>query len=1434
MTSRAWRLAQCPPWLVRFPRPDGRRAAGAGVLIGPRHVVTCAHVLGKQFDPQDPDPGRGPAAPSEVVEVEFPFVNDPEPADKRKRARVVGWVPITADESGDVALLELESELDLAEELDPDREPDSQVAYTPAPLACPPSLSSHQFSVHGFPDGDPATRHVTGVLRGASGPNGPWVQLDPHGEAGWAVEPGFSGAPIFDETAEAVVGIVALKDKHRTGHMLPMSYLRRLWPEVRSNCRWRLDLEASYRTHWSPRARGSEPASHTKEWFFTGRTEARRVIRDWLEGKDPVLAEHSMLLVTGAPGSGKSALLAHSLIASDPLLSRTVPISGPRPPTGAFDAAVYLKGRTCDEMTAQLARALNVTASDSDELVAEVSEYSRGTRFTVLADAVEEAASTDEAIEIAALLRELTSTGRIRVLAAVRTTPAGASREEILTAFGLSTPRIDLDDAQYLHRPDVTEYVARRLASEQANSARYRAYGSDELRAIGEKVARKANYSFLIAQLATGWLTDPRGQHSGPDDPGWEAELPETVGQAMDKYLRACRPHTATVKLVLTALAYARGNGLPRGATWRRMADALASDGDETPRDLEKVFTTAAQHLVERVDESSRPPTYRLFHDALDQHLRETLERKHHEPEACITTALKGAVPRGRDGERNWAEADAYTRDHLADHAAAAGQLDGLASDTEYLVHAASGGLLPYLRHVRTAAAQLAAAVYRTSVGIHATVTPDLRRQTLALDAARAGAGSLHGQLIRRIPEGHWAPRWATGSDFSPELRVSLIGHAASVTAVACTIVDGTPVAVTGDEDGIVRVWDLKAGLPHGQPLAGHSRPVTAVACTMVDGTPVAVTGDEDGIVRVWDLETNTAIGQPLTEGGAPGMAHTVVSCTVVDGTPLAVTGNMSDRTVRVWNLKTRALACPPLTGHAYGVQGVACTVVNDTPVAVTGDSSDGTVRVWDLKTGLPRGQPLRGHTYEVSAVACTIVDGVPVAVTSGFDGKVLVRSLVSRFLVGRPLFGHVGRVTGAACTVVDGVPAAVTSGSDGTVRVWDLKAGAPIGRPLRHSAVGDLFFSKHAVSAVACTVVDDALIAVTGGDDRTVRVWDLEAGPSLGQPRLGHGSEVRAVACTVMDGKPVAVTGSLDGTLRIWDLASGTPIGRPLSSHSTSDRAAAPFPAADDCAVWTVECTVVDGTPIAVSGFGDGKTRVWDLKAGTSWELQALTSQPGVRGPLQDYHHRTYHFDAVWTVACTVLNGVPVAVIGSDNGSLQMWDLRARAPIGKPLTESGVSAVACTVVDGTPVAVTGSRFSTLRVWDLQETVPVGKLLSEDPVSAVACTVVDGTPVAVTGGYDGTVRVWDLRARSPVGKPLIGHAGEVRTVACTVVNGTPVAVTGGGDHMMRVWDLRTGEPTALLLVPSPRAVALTIAGDLVVGMGSDVAVFSRRSTSVLR
>ncbi|MFD4644833.1 hypothetical protein ACFWO9_00670, partial [Streptomyces sp. NPDC058441] len=283
---------------------------------------------------------------------------------------------------------------------------------------------------------------------------------------------------------------------------------------------------------------------------------------------------------------------------------------------------------------------------------------------------------------------------------------------------------------------------------------------------------------------------------------------------------------------------------------------------------------------------------------------------------------LLQSIPLADNGSPAWQLADPYLLRHAAQHAAQAGKAEELLQDPQFLIHAEPDTVNAVLREATTQSGRLFAAIYRTSFGVHRTLTPQERQQVLTLDAARFRAIELAAVLSANAD---WRPLWATGMQVAAANTAVLAGHTDSVNAVATAEVDGRPVAVTGSDDHTVRVWDLTTGRTVAV-LAGHTDSVNAVATAEVDGRPVAVTGSDDHTVRVWDLTTGDPVGEPLT-------------------------------------------------GHTDWVNAVAIAQANDRTVAVTA-SDDRTVRVWDLTTGHPVGEPLTGHTDWVNAVATAEVDG--------------------------------------------------------------------------------------------------------------------------------------------------------------------------------------------------------------------------------------------------------------------------------------------------------------------------------------------------------------------------------------------------------------------------------------------------------------------------
>lgn len=92
--------------------------------------------------------------------------------------------------------------------------------------------------------------------------------------------------------------------------------------------------------------------------------------------------------------------------------------------------------------------------------------------------------------------------------------------------------------------------------------------------------------------------------------------------------------------------------------------------------------------------------------------------------------------------------------------------------------------------------------------------------------------------------------------DSHEPIHEPMTGHEAPITAMETVEAGDRLLAVTGAEDGTVRIWNLTEGTQVGDPLTGHRDSVVAVRAGF-DGT--AFSAGRDGTVCVWDLRSAIA-----------------------------------------------------------------------------------------------------------------------------------------------------------------------------------------------------------------------------------------------------------------------------------------------------------------------------------------------------------------------------------------------------------------------------------------------------------------------------------------------------------------------------------------------------------------------------------------------
>lgn len=133
--------------------------------------------------------------------------------------------------------------------------------------------------------------------------------------------------------------------------------------------------------------------------------------------------------------------------------------------------------------------------------------------------------------------------------------------------------------------------------------------------------------------------------------------------------------------------------------------------------------------------------------------------------------------------------------------------------------------------------------------------------------------------------------------------------------------------------------------------------------------------------------------------------------------------------------------------------------------------TKDSIIRLWDLETGIGIASPFRGSDPRLAVSP----DGRLFA-SGHSEGKVFVLSKTSR----KELVGHdPPSVLGLAFSP-DG-KRLLTGGLDRTVRLWDVSTGQELHR-----------FDDHQDGVVTVAFFSDGKYAASGALDKTIRIWDL------------------------------------------------------------------------------------------------------------------------------------------------------------------------------------------------------------------------------------------------------------------------------------------------------------------------------------------------------
>ncbi|GAB3968850.1 hypothetical protein GCM10029978_039050 [Actinoallomurus acanthiterrae] len=282
-----------------------------------------------------------------------------------------------------------------------------------------------------------------------------------------------------------------------------------------------------------------------------------------------------------------------------------------------------------------------------------------------------------------------------------------------------------------------------------------------------------------------------------------------------------------------------------------------------------------------------------------------------------------------------------------------------------------------------------------------------------------------------------------------------------------------------------------------------------------------------------------------------------------------------------VWQDRPLAFACAgdPLAAQypdaENDIDSVAAVVSGGHVVLAAGGDEQG-VAFWDLE----RGELIRGANFNddyIAAITEVRGEGPPLFVTATqYAEEILVWSPSAEEPL-TELPNDVDGIAGLTAKHGDGLSMAAAGGADGMVAVWDLTRGENVAT-----------FSTEAgdVPALSLSRLADGPV-VAAAVEQDIYVWDLTGDPEddpIHDPLAGHEETIRALDTATFDDRCLAVTGGDDATVRVWDLRTGTQVGDPLSGHKGG--------------VETVRTAVFDGRHVALSAGRDGRINVWDLQA--------------------------------------------------------------------------------------------------------------------------------------------------------------------------------------------------------------------------------------------
>jgi WD40 repeat protein len=521
--------------------------------------------------------------------------------------------------------------------------------------------------------------------------------------------------------------------------------------------------------------------------------------------------------------------------------------------------------------------------------------------------------------------------------------------------------------------------------------------------------------------------------------------------------------------------------------------------------------------------------------------------------------------------------------------------------------------------------------------------------------------------------------------------------------------------------------------------LDGHNGAVFSVSLSP-DGQLLA-SGSADGNIKLWDVET----GKHLNTLTGHIDAVNVVSFSP-DGKLLASASD-SDNTVRLWNIATGMEisffkdydSTHNTDSDSNGNQGITFSPDGRILAYVTDENN---IKLLDVESG--EINTLSEHKYRVSAISFS-PDGKKLA-SASYDRKVKLWDIVTRKAEDTPI-SHNNWVFSVAFSP-DG--RMLASGADGgSIQILNILEGKV--HPIKgfSGRVTNLSFSS------------DGQLLIASGFNNAIKSWDARNLREIKEikPLNGHSAHVNSVSSNGQ----ILASASDDGTIRLWDIGKRkevnflserpTPTNIPINSVSFS-------PDKQLLATTTKSCGC---NKIA-------RIRLWDAS----------------KGKLID----TLRGHTFWIESLAFSSSGKLLASGGWDKTVKLWDVAKRKDIA---TLKGHSkAVASVVISpDEQILASGGRDNTIKLWDISNPKEPKKIANltdhKNEVSSISFS--SSGKLLASGSWDKTVKLWDITNPTQAKKiaTLKGHDLGIRSV-----NFSPdskLLASAGDDAKIKLWDV---------------------------------------------